>query len=188
MGGRRSTTSSTHTTRTRCTFCHRKIPRNTSTATTAPAISHGKGEPRGEKGSNPARHISYADASRRMAACRYMNAACRNFISRDVQPRAANASDIVDGSCDATGRYYTRASLPQAFRHGTNAEPSLFVLCIQFGKRGTATGQSTTKDRNESLKKIALLPSFHLRFICEICGHLRSPLILRGTSSVPRSH
>src|SRR5256886_8239644 len=161
MSGKRSTASSAQMTRAKCTFCHRKRPKNTSTATTAPAISHGSGEPKGEKGSSPARHISYADASRRMAACRYMKAACRYFISRDVQPRAANASDIVDGSCDATGRYYTRASLPQAFRRGTNAEPMLFVLCIQFGKRGTATGQSTTKARNESLKKIALLPSFH---------------------------
>src|SRR2546423_10894829 len=108
-----------------------------------------------------------------------MNAACRNFISRDVQPRAANASDIVDGSYDATGRYYTRASLPQAFRRGTNAEPSLFVLCIQlagtvlnsasrhiqkqapdgrrFRSAQRAPDADTTKERNESLKKIALL-------------------------------
>src|SRR5207237_10458095 len=124
MSRKRSNKSSAHTTRTKCTFCHRKTPKNTSTATTAPAISHGKGEPKGEKGSNPARHISYADASRRMAACRYMKAACRNFISRDVQPRAANASDIVKGSCDATGRYYTEVSLPQAFRRETNAAPA----------------------------------------------------------------
>src|SRR5205085_1400234 len=68
-----------------------------------------------------------------------MNAACRNFISRDVQPRAASASDIVDGSCDATGRYYTRGSLSQAFRRETKTEPGLVVLLYTIAKRSTAT-------------------------------------------------
>src|SRR6266513_427547 len=176
MSGKRSTTSSAQTTRTKCTFCHRKIPKNTSTATTAPAISHGKGEPRGEKGSNPARHISYADASRRMAAWRYMNAACRNFISCDVKPRAANASDIVDGSCDATGRYYTRASLPQAFRRGTNTRAQFVRTLYTIGKRGIATGQSAPDadsakyralfEKDRSPRSFYLRPSAESAAIC----------------------
>src|SRR5438045_3113630 len=71
-----------------------------------------------------------------------MNAACRNFISRDVQPRAADASDIVDGSCDATGRYYTRGSLSQAFRRETKTEPGLFVLLYTIEKAKYSDGQS----------------------------------------------
>src|SRR5689334_13882254 len=96
MSGKRRIASSAHTTRTKITFCQRRIPKNTSAATNAPTMSQGSGEPSGEKGRSPARHISYADASRKMAAWRYTNAAWRNFTSSGVRARTAATSDIVD--------------------------------------------------------------------------------------------